>query len=79
MPVFPYGGIYLGFVMMYNAQGDRSVDCELAWSADGLPIGLQFAARYGEEATLFSLAGQLEVARPWAQRRPPRFSDTAAG
>jgi len=34
MPVFPYANVYLGFVMMYHAGGDRTVDCELAWSPD---------------------------------------------
>jgi amidase len=43
----------------------------LYWSADGLPIGVQFAARSGDEAMLFRLAGQLERARPWFARRPP--------
>ena len=43
----------------------------LNWNSDGLPIGVQFAARFGDEATLFRLAAQLEEARPWAQRRPP--------
>jgi Asp-tRNA(Asn)/Glu-tRNA(Gln) amidotransferase A subunit family amidase len=42
----------------------------LAWSAAGLPIGTQFAARQGEEATLFALAYELEEARPWRDRWP---------
>jgi Asp-tRNA(Asn)/Glu-tRNA(Gln) amidotransferase A subunit family amidase len=42
----------------------------LAWSGSGLPIGVQFAARFGEEATLFRLGAQLEGAQPWAARRP---------
>jgi len=36
MPVFPYANVYLGFVMMYHASGDRAVDCELAWSPDSV-------------------------------------------
>jgi amidase len=42
----------------------------LAMSTDGLPIGLQFVARTGEDATLLRLAAQLEQAKPWAGRRP---------
>jgi amidase len=38
---------------------------------DQLPIGVDFLGRFGDEATLFRLAGQLEQARPWAQLRPP--------
>jgi len=39
--------------------------------ADGLPIGSHFLGRFGDEATLFRLASQLETAQPWAGRRPP--------
>ena len=37
----------------------------------GVPIGTHFVGRFGDEATLFGLAAQLEAARPWAHRRPP--------
>jgi amidase len=42
----------------------------LHWNAAGLPIGTMFTGRFGDEATLFRLASQLEVARPWKDRRP---------
>jgi amidase len=35
-----------------------------------LPIGIHFVARFGDEATLLQVAGQLERARPWFDRRP---------
>jgi Asp-tRNA(Asn)/Glu-tRNA(Gln) amidotransferase A subunit family amidase len=43
----------------------------LCWNDDNLPIGIHFIGRFGDEATLFRMAAQLEAARPWADRRPP--------
>jgi Asp-tRNA(Asn)/Glu-tRNA(Gln) amidotransferase A subunit family amidase len=40
-------------------------------SSAGLPLGVQFAARFGDEGTLFRLGAQLEAAQPWVDRRPP--------
>jgi amidase len=53
-----------------NISGCPSMSLPLHWSAAGLPIGVLATARYGDEATLFRLAAQLEAARPWADRWP---------
>jgi amidase/6-aminohexanoate-cyclic-dimer hydrolase len=61
---------YSPFAPIFNITGQPAASIPLHWSADGLPIGVQFAARFGEEATLLRLAAQLEQARPWFARRP---------
>ncbi|HEX3887819.1 MAG TPA: amidase [Phenylobacterium sp.] len=55
----------------FNNTGQPAMTVPLAWSRSGLPIGMQFVARMGGEATLFQLAGQLEQARPWFDRVAP--------
>ncbi len=62
---------YVPFTPLQNATGQPAISLPLHWTADGLPVGVQFSARLGGEATLFALAGQLEQARPWIQRKPP--------
>jgi amidase len=54
-----------------NITGNPAMSLPLWENADGLPIGVHVLGRYGDEATLFRLAGQLEAARPWAGRLPP--------
>ncbi|MCX7171571.1 MAG: amidase, partial [Proteobacteria bacterium] len=58
------------FTLLFNVTGQPAISLPLCMSEDGLPIGLQFAAQYGEEASLFRLAAQLEKALPWAARKP---------
>ncbi len=63
-------GGYTSFTGIFNGTGQPSMSVPLAMSKSGLPIGIMFTGRFGDEGLLFSLAGQLEQAAPWAGRRP---------
>jgi len=54
----------------WNATGQPAAAVPAGWGAGGLPRTAQLVARPGDEATLLSLAAQMEAERPWADRRP---------
>jgi Asp-tRNA(Asn)/Glu-tRNA(Gln) amidotransferase A subunit family amidase len=61
---------FIPFTPIQNATGNPAITLPLHWSADGLPIGAHFTARYGDEALLLRLAAQLEEAEPWCHKHP---------
>ncbi len=62
---------FVPYTSVFNATGQPAMSVPLYWNDEGLPIGMHFVGRYGDEATLFRLAGQLEQAKPWFDRTPP--------
>ena len=62
------------FTPLANFTGQPAMSVPLYWTSNGLPCGLHFMGRYGDEATLLRLAAQLEKAQPWIEKRPPIFA-----
>ena len=63
----PYNGVW-------NVTGQPAASVPAGFGSDGLPRAVQLVGRVNDEATLLSLAGQIEAARPWAQQRPAEFA-----
>jgi amidase len=63
----PFNGVW-------NVTGQPAAAVPAGFGADGLPRGVQIVGRTNGEATLLSLAAQIEAERPWAQQRPPGYS-----
>lgn len=61
---------FMPFTQLFNMTGQPSMTVPLHWSERGLPIGVMFSAPFGDEATLFRLAAQLERAKPWFDKIP---------
>jgi amidase len=64
-------GAFGTLTCVYNGTGQPAMSIPLFWNDNNIPIGVQFAGRFGDEAILFRLAAQLEQARPWNDRKPP--------
>ena len=62
---------FIPYTAVFNVTGQPAMSVPLYWNEEMLPVGMQFAARFGAESTLFRLAGQLERAQPWFDRLPP--------
>jgi amidase len=64
---------FIPYTAVFNVTGQPAMSMPLQWNEAGLPIGMHFIGRFGDEATLFRLAGQLERAQPWADRAPTAY------
>jgi amidase len=62
---------YMPATSMLNMSGQPAMSVPLAWNKAGLPLGMMFSGRFGDEATLFRLAAQLEQEQPWRGKLPP--------
>jgi amidase len=67
---FRQSGLFTPYTALFNVSGQPAISVPLFHGDDGLPTAVQIAGRPADEATLLSLAAQLETARPWADRRP---------
>jgi amidase len=64
-------GQTFGLTPLANLTGQPAMSVPMGLSSDALPLAIMFSGRYGDEATLFRLAAQLERANPWTLRKPP--------
>ena len=68
---------YSPFCTAFNASGQPAASLPLHWTSDGLPVGVQIAAAFGEDELLIALAREIELAQPWFHRRPPLLDNPA--
>jgi amidase len=71
-------GRFTPFTPIFNLTGQPAISLPGGFGSDGLPLSVQLVGRPGAEHVLYSLAGQIEQAQPWADRRPP-LEQTAGG
>ena len=65
---------WVPYYSVWNLTGQPAASVPAGFATDGLPRAVQLVGRPNDEATLLSLAGQVESERPWAEQRPPGFS-----
>jgi amidase len=63
-------GRFTPFTPVFNLTGQPAISVPAGFASDGLPLSVQLVARHGAEDLLYALAGQLESAAPWVDRRP---------
>jgi Asp-tRNA(Asn)/Glu-tRNA(Gln) amidotransferase A subunit family amidase len=61
---------FWGFTNLQNATGQPAISLPLHMTDSGLPVGVQFVGRFGDDLLLLQLAAELEQAQPWFDRRP---------
>ncbi|HWA55494.1 MAG TPA: amidase [Solirubrobacterales bacterium] len=59
------------YCVPWNHLGNPAMSVPMGFAPDGMPLAVQIVGRHGDEATLLSLAAQIEAERPWADARPP--------
>jgi len=64
-------GRFYPYCVPWNHLGNPAMSVPAGFAANGMPLAVQIVGRPGDEATLLSLAAQLEAERPWADQRPP--------
>ncbi|QKT07509.1 amidase [Gordonia sp. X0973] len=61
---------WVPYTQLANLTGRPAITVPVHWTADGLPLGVQFNGALGADAALLQLATQLEEAQPWIERFP---------
>ena len=59
----------------FNLTGQPAASIPAGFTRDQLPVGLQMVAKVNHELDIFRAAAAFEAIRPWADRKPPGFSD----
>ena len=71
LAAFNVAGRFTPWTAVFNLTGQPAISIPAGFSPEGLPLAVQLVGRLGAEDTLYSLAAQIEAARPWADQRPP--------